>query len=179
MGLPRVLNAVIPLIALIALVGLNSLLDLIKSTTAKYIFISLIVTLVAAYPFTYRRQGVVFDKGLFAMPENVIIDEEVRPFVMAQAPDLHQRLVYTAHPYFGISLNIDHFDSLQNKDIYHLHQERAPAGAIVLWDDWFSVAESGFPLDKLKEQEGLTLLKEFKVEGGKKTKFAVFIANKK
>jgi hypothetical protein len=49
----------------------------------------------------------------------------------------------------------------------------------VLWDDWFSVAESGFPLDKLKEQEGLTLLKEFKVEGGKKTKFAVFIANKK
>lgn len=177
MGLSRVLIAVLPLAAIIALTGFDFVADLVRPPFLRYIIQSAAVLIILFYPFTYRERGIVFNKNLFVIPENQLIDEQLVPYLKQNVSGLNDRLVYYSLCYVSVALNIDHFNKNRHRDITASYEEPFPEGAIIIWDDWFSVAEGGVSFDNLKNNKNLKLLKVFERPDHKRSiKFALFIS---
>jgi hypothetical protein len=168
---------VVPLVALIALAGLDFCLGWIKSVRFRNIILIAVVLIIIVFPFTDREEGVVFNVGLFQLPDNELIDKEIVPFLTENIENLNDRLFYYSHCYFSIALNIDHFDDSRHRAMQRLTAETPPNGAMIIWDDWYSVAEGGIPLDQLSNDKNLVLLKEFtKQISERKIHFVLFVS---
>jgi hypothetical protein len=162
MGLPRVLIPIVPLVAIIALIGLNFILNIVVSSKIRSIILILVVIVIISYPFTVREEGVVFNSNLFNVPENELIETEVTPYLRQTIVNIDEQLFYYSQCFLSISLDIDHFNDSRHREMNRLLKETPPKGAIVIWDDWFSVVEGGISLGQLKSNKNLKLLKDFK-----------------
>ena len=90
---------------------------------------------------------------------------------------MYLHLLYYSHGFLSIALNIDHFDECKHREMYRLSNETPPSGAIVIWDDWFSVVEGGISLDLLKHNKNLELMKEFKTQyNNRLIQYVIFIS---
>lgn len=162
MGLARVLIAVVPLIAIISLVGFQTVTNRFQNPIVKYFFLCGISLLLCLYPFTNRPQGVVFDDKLFVLEENRLIEEEVAPYIETAFPDYSTNTVYFSHPYFSVALNIDYFDSKNHREMQYLRTDKVDGGAIIIWDEWYSVIEGGVNLEQLISDNRFELMQTFK-----------------
>jgi len=174
MGLPRVLIPVVPQIALIALTGVNFLTSKLKPSVLKWI-LPAIIGIIMVFPFTRRSEGVVFNKNLWSLPDNELIEKEVVPYLRQNFQNLNDRLLYYSQGYFSVLLNIDLFDASRHREMSRLSVENAPEGAIVIWDNWFSVVEHHISLEQLKHDKNLKLIREFTLQDNKRfIEFVVF-----
>lgn len=174
MGLPRVLNAVVPLIGIIATIGLQTITDLFYKPIFKRIIVVSILMLVIIYPFTDRREGVVFNKNLFTIQENNLVDEEVVPFLKNEFSNFTENKLFFSHPYLSLSLDIDYFDSRKHAEIQNISNELT-TNTLVIWDEWYSVVEGGTQLNELINNPQLIYLKTFeRTENNRLIKFVVF-----
>ncbi len=177
MGLPRVLIPLVPLVALIALSGIGAVSSSLGNK-GRQVLIVMILLVVSVYPFTQREKGVVFNQAMFRLPDNELIDREVVPWLKSNTGNFNGKLFYYSHAYFSISLDIDHFNDSCHRDLLRLSGEVPPKGAVVIWDDWFSVVENGVTFERLKSMDNLKFLKEFEThDHDRVVKFAVFIAS--
>ncbi|MEI6682717.1 MAG: hypothetical protein WCO44_08815 [Bacteroidota bacterium] len=177
MGLPRVLIPLVPMVALIALSGIGAVSSGLGKT-GRQVLIGMILLVVSVYPFTHREKGVVFNQDMFRLPDNELIDKKVVPYLKSNTGNLSGRLLYYSHAYFSVTLDIDHFNDSLHRDLLRLSGEVPPKGAVVIWDDWFSVVENGVTLERLKNIGNLKLLKEFEThDHDRVVKFVVFIAS--
>jgi hypothetical protein len=175
MGLPRVLNGIIPVIALLALIGLETITSPLKNNTIKNGLILLIIVVIIVFPFTNRPQGVVFNNELFTINENNLLDEEVLPFLKQEATNKLPNPIYFSHPYISLALNIDYFDPTQHREMQHVFSDEIPSETIIIWDEWYSVMEGGVTLEALKNDGRFTLLRTFqRQEQERMITFAVF-----
>lgn len=178
MGLPRVLIAVIPVIAIISLIGVQTITDRIKNTKINYLILIGITVIICYYPFTHRPEGVVFKKDMFVLEENRLIDEEVAPFLKKNLPSYSNNTTYFSHPYLSMSLDIDYFDSKKHRDMDFLLTDQLEKGTIIIWDEWFSVMEGKVNLEVLTEDESFELIQSFeRKENDRLIQFAVFKKN--
>ena len=177
MGLPRVLIPLVPVIALIALAGIGTVSSgLGKSGRRALIVIILVV--VSVYPFTHREKGVVFNQDMFRLPDNELIEREVVPWLKSTTGNFNGKLFYYSHAYFSLALHLDHFNDSCHRDLLRLSGEVPPKGALVIWDDWFSVVENGVTLERLKNMGSLKILREFEThDHDRVVKFVVFVAS--
>lgn len=174
MGLPRVLNAIVPLIGMLSVVGLQTMTDLFYKPVYKKVIIIVVVLLVGVYPFSERNEGVVFNKNLFVLNDNNLIDEEVVPFLKNEFTDLDQRKLFFSHPYLSLALTINFFDSNQRVEIQNISTELT-SESLIIWDEWFSVVEGGTSLEDLNSNPRLTYLNTFeRVENDRQIKFVIF-----
>jgi len=182
MGLPRVLIAIVPIIAIISLVGLQTITDRIKNSVIKKLIISGFTLLICFYPFYDRPQGVVFDEKLFVLEENSLITEEVIPYIKKEFPDYTNAKLYFSHPYLSLALNVDYFDPKYYRKMQYLQTDIISKETIIIWDDWFSVTEGGISLEFLTSDNRIELMQTFqRQEKDRMIKYAVFktTANKK
>jgi len=178
MGLPRVLIAVVPVIAIISLIGLQSITDWFKNSIIRISIIGGFVIAILVYPFIYRPEGVVFDKKLFTIEENKLIQEEVVPYIKEKYPDYSNSRLYFSHPYLGLALDVDYFNSDSRREIQHIQVDTLAFDGLVIWDDWFSVIEGGISLEHLKNKRGLELKKKFHRQEKDRTIQYVIFQNK-
>ncbi|MBL4592821.1 MAG: hypothetical protein JKX68_03275 [Flavobacteriales bacterium] len=150
MGLPRVLIAVIPVIAIIALIGLQTITSKLKNSILKKTVVGSFILLICFYPFTNRLEGVVFNDELFVIEENRLIEEEVTPYIKKEFPDYKNQRLYFSHPYLSIALDIDYFNTRHHREIQHLQLDTIESNSIIIWDDWFSPIEGDTELELLK-----------------------------
>lgn len=177
-GLPRVLNGVIPLTALIGLVGLNQILEAIVSTTIRKSVIAVVLSIVMIYPFLKREEGVTFHSKMFVVKENELFDNDVRPYLQNTVPEISTQMFYYTHSYVSMSLDIDHFDYSKHRELNRITEEAVPKGAILIWDDWYARKGDLVPLEQLTHDTNLSLVKEFmQVEGDRTIQFAIFVSN--
>ncbi len=170
MGLPRVMICVLPQIAILGLIGLETIAEKIHNQLLKRIIIGAATVLICVYPFTYRSQGVVFNANLFSLPENELISEEVSPYIKKQIPDYAKRLIYYSNPYLSLTLNIDHFDYYFHREMSRLQNDtNFPNDAVIIWDDWYSVTEGGIALEKLTSDSRFVLIKTFERRDNNRT----------
>lgn len=160
MGLPRVLISVVPLIAIIALGGVQTITGTINNLLARRIVGFAITAAVCLFPFSYRPRGIVFNKELLTVKENDFAAREIIPFIKTHIPDYINRRLYYTPPYLSLALNADHFDTAQHKDIHHLlYDAQIPKSAVIIWDSWFAVSEGGISFEQLRNDKRFTLLK--------------------
>jgi len=177
-GLARVLIPVVPLIAIIAVKGLNKIVDHLKRPLIKKLTIVLILTVVICYPFTtYREKSVIFDRTLFSDVENQLVYEEVAPYIKKEFDDDEKLVFYYGSPNLSLYLDLDHFDPDIHQPFHELFISDVPDGAIVIWDNWFCRAEESAELDDLLQNPNFKKLKTFKRTDRMKTvKYVVFRA---
>ena len=175
MGLPRVLIAIVPIIAIISLIGLQTVTDRIKNSVIKNLIISGFTLLICFYPFTDRPQGVVFDEKLFVLEENSLITEEVVPYIKKEYPDYSNAKLYFSHPYLSLALNVDYFDPKYHREMQYLQTDIISKETIIIWDECFSVTEGGISLELLTSDNRIELMQTFqRQEKDRMIKYAVF-----
>lgn len=175
MGLPRVLNAVIPVIAIVAAIGVEFLTDRIKHSTIKNIAIAAIIIIVISFPFTNRPEGVVFNETLYNVEENNLIDEEVVPYLHRTITTESSPPLYFTHPYISLTLGVDYFDDSERRELKRVNDSQLESNSLVVWDEWFSVVEEGVTFADVSNSDQLELLEVFeRKENERLIKFAVF-----
>lgn len=177
MGLARVLIAVVPLVALISLAGLQTISNRIQNTKMRSTLISGIVLLVCFYPFTERPEGIVFNDKLFVVEENKLIANEVVPYIKKQFPNYSETRLYFSHPYLGLALDLDYFDPAHHQEMQHLITDDISKGTIIIWDDWYSLREGGIALSFFSDENRFELLQTFQKQiKDRKIEYAVLKA---
>lgn len=176
MGLPRVLNAVIPEVVLICLIGMDVITEKIRSLAMRRLVITLTVIIICVYPFTPRAEGVVYGKQLFVVEENELVGEQVIPYLEKEFPDYHNRVLYFFHPYISLKMDIDFFDPKQRRETQKALTDTVSANSVIIWDDWFTATEGGMKEERLANDKRFQLLKTFERKEKERTiKFQIYV----
>lgn len=174
MGLLRVFIAVMPLIAILALVGYNLLnWELFRNKKIPgYILQVLFLAYIIVFPFTSNPAAIHWEKDMNLSKEQEM-SKEVIKFIHEDIGENH-RFVY-AYPTFSILLNIDHFDQAKHFELTLENLEYLEPGDIIIWDSWF--ARTGRLISKEvlnNNNDLLELYNEKSIEDEKTIEFAVY-----
>ena len=156
MGLERVLAAVMPVAALVALKGFEALDAIIgKKPWMSYTFLALTIAAVAVTP--WMKYAIPFP----LTPEEKTIKEAVA--WIGTSPYASRQIYYTDNnvPYY---LGADPY---QKPALVHLfgdakYLDTIPAGSLLVWDAHFGANESKVPLDSLLGNHHQQLVKYFR-----------------
>jgi hypothetical protein len=173
----RFIACVLPLSAIIALIGFEWVLEKVKVIRTIQLLSGIFILMLVIYqPF---RHGMLPTRTA----KNFAVMEELATWLI-NSPYSNRRVIYT-DPMFPHYMNIDPFDQQKCFKIYN-YQDTDPAsllkpGELLIWDTQFAGFEGRLPFDTLIKNKNLKLLKDFKpkedftVIGGEKYKVAVFI----
>ncbi|WP_317899090.1 hypothetical protein [Aurantibacillus circumpalustris] len=176
MGLKRVLIGIIPLIALISLIGFNFISERVhsKPKLKKGVQIFLI-GYILLFPFLPNPSAINWEKDMMLNPDQKIAIQ-VSEFILNEKL-INYPLLYN-HRYLSIPLNIDYFDSKKCLQITSENIKTMKAGNLLIWDNHYGEFESGFRQGKLDSNSTLTNIGIFKTnELGKNAIFSVYKKN--
>jgi hypothetical protein len=160
-GLKRVFVAVVPMMAIVALRGLNVSTDLLERVwkPAKPIFFSLWVLYALIFPFTNNPGAVQWSRDMVERGDQTLSHQVAQYIRDNNLRDGH--LFYTAHPQINIDLNLDNFNPQQSVRYEPPHLKILKKGDIIVWDNLFSPLDVGVHLKMLEALPQLKALKIF------------------
>jgi hypothetical protein len=167
-GLGRVLNAVMPMFALIALQGFNFLTHLIKNTTIRYWFSIIIATYILIFPFTKHPSAINPDISL-KLEADQKTGKQISDLIIQQFPDY---VVYVLHPQVMLTLGYDIFDKNKIRDLRDVFIKPLAEKSIVVWDSRFGVIDGGISLENMKNETQLIEIQHFNTDNN--FKFVIF-----
>jgi len=178
LGLIRVIGAVTPLAAIMALSGFDVLADVFSKYRKITVAVSALLLLWIVYEgVTTHRDGFKRSK-----PQQIL----AQACNYLKENDLDKYKIYYFSGYIPYRLGIDPYDSQHSSEgVPHISKisDAIPDNSIIVWDAHFGPNEGRTPLDKLLNDNGLQVLKifrpkkPFKVLGG--YNYAVYIFQKK
>ncbi len=175
-GLNRVLIAIVPLICLIALRGLEFLEQVLP--TKPYRFGRLVkygsIIFVLIFPFTSNPAAIDWQKDMnLSMEQELAV--EVGNYLKSQSFSESATWYFSA-PYLSEVLNMNPYEWEKRRNISEGTLKLLKEGDLVVWDDWFAVVDSGVNLEMVSSIAGIELLKAFERESnGRMIKFVVFV----
>ncbi len=157
MGLSRVLNAVMPMFALISLCGFNFLQTFLRNEQLKRAVNFLLISILLIFPLTSNPAAIRPKKNLI-LEDNQEVAANIAGFLKAQYPD---HTYYLLHPQLALSLDVDYFDTTKIKDFGKYWKEPLPKNAILIWDSWFCVVDADISLDKVDSDARLERINNY------------------
>ncbi|TPG67170.1 hypothetical protein [Hymenobacter nivis] len=149
-GLVRVLASMTPLLAIIALRGLEVVCALGRTPAVRQRIALGAAALMVGFLFTGLRMGLRWQRD-FAAPGDLALAEQAAAWYRQQ-PGAPVRSVVLDHPGIALALGVDVFDRQARPLAFadgHPSVAQLPVGTLVFWDEWFSVVEGGLPLEML------------------------------
>ncbi|MEI6409125.1 MAG: hypothetical protein WCR52_07070 [Bacteroidota bacterium] len=173
MGLTRVFVGVMPLMALLALDGYQSLGALVENRGKLNVVVpALLTALIVVLQFTGSPSAVHL-KDL-RLNKDQLTANRVADFI--RHSEYGGRRVAHAHPYLSMALGIDHFDSAQFMDLKPDVFEQLKFGEVVIWDSWFAVVEQNITLEMLEKRVDLQKVFEAsEPDRDRKVQYVVFV----
>lgn len=174
MGLLRVFIGVVPLIAVISLIGFNFITEDIfkgKKVTIQIIQ-ALLIAYILVFPFTSNPAAINWKKDM-----NLSVDQklgiQVADFILPQV-NSGQRFIY-AHPYLSEVLQLDHFDVNQRLELTNDIIDQTETGDIVIWENWFAVVEHGVTKKSLDSNgQFVNIYNSSTIDDGREIIYAVY-----
>ncbi|MGB0839966.1 MAG: hypothetical protein ACPGXL_07490 [Chitinophagales bacterium] len=166
MGLKRVFVGVVPLMAIIAFHGWQTLGKIIASQsyrTAKVIR-TLLLFYVLVFPFTGNPAAIKWDKAMRLTPEQHLVEEVAH--YLKENDLLDGNVIIHAHPYLNHLLALDPFDPKRRQYLTSGTLKRLPQNSVVVWDSWFAVEDNGVGLELIEAQGKLVKRKIFENKAG-------------
>ncbi|MCC3157638.1 hypothetical protein LJ737_10335 [Hymenobacter sp. 15J16-1T3B] len=155
-GMTRVMDAVMPLLAVIALQGLHLLTRLAPAPRRQTLAYALAAA-VLVFPLTGARTGFRWRTD-FSRPAEQQLLEHVAGQLRPRAAG---RLLLWDHPYWGVALNLDPFAPRRHQLLNTWRENQpVPAGTLLLWDNWFSSTEARVSYGQLRQDARLRLVRE-------------------
>lgn len=174
MGLSRVLNAVVPLLSIISLIGFNYITrwKYNGKFPLHYLVYILLISYVAVFPFFHNPASIDWKKDLRRSPEMNLI-QQIAEGVSKNQPD---KFLYYSNPYLSYALNINHFDKSKHLCFTDWQAEKKlKPNSLIIWDNWFSVTEERTDSLSLYQNPQLRLFIRYEtMEGTSKKIFLVF-----
>jgi len=174
MGMSRVLTTMVPLLAVISLIGFNFLIDWrfrSKFPLQAIIYVP-IIAYILIFPFLSNPASIDRKKDLQRSPEMKIM-HIVASDINKSYPN---KFLYYSNPYFSYALNINPFDRSKHLCFTDWQVEKSlRPNSLIIWDNWFSVVEERTDSIILYQNPELHLLKRYETGGeNPKNIFLVF-----
>ncbi len=176
MGLKRVLIAVAPLIALIALNGFNLLTEnsLLKNNIIKKSISIVLIISVVVFPFTSNKAALSWEKD-FSLSVNQKLAKQVFEY-LENNNKLYNDKYFFSTPYLSELLNINYFDETVRQELTIENIQKSNSNDIIIWDSWFCVVENGISEEKIRSQGFLKEVKSFKtMDENKEISYIIFV----
>ena len=141
LGMARVMLALVPLGALIALEGLALLWALLPEAwgRARWVLPGLVAAYIAVFPFSGNPAGLKLPRDLELQPDQALAKSAV---AWLEGQGTLPKPLYVSHPSLAMFAGLDPFDSTDVQTLRPL-LKGVPQGSILVWDSWFSVKEDG------------------------------------
>ncbi len=157
MGLKRVFVGVMPLMAILALIGLNTLTEpvVIRKKAIGRAIQLIIVIAVCVFPFTSNPAAVKPERDLL-LSKDQLVANSMADYIQEEMGTEH-RFIHM-HPYLSQALDIDHFDTEKHMEMTTAILNELRPGDVLIWDSWFCVVERGISLEMLEKHPLLALV---------------------
>ena len=108
--------------------------------------------------------------------EDQILAKSTTEFILQN--HLNQNKLIYSHPYLSFLLNVDHFDKNKRDELSKESIENMKDGDCIIWENWFSITESGIEKTQLDKDNSLIQLYENDgIEKGRDILYAVYKKN--
>jgi hypothetical protein len=169
-GLKRVLVAIAPLTAIIAVHGLLLISGLLKGK-ASHMSKASIAAIVMIFFFAGTPASSLHRKDLMLTDSQHIADEAASFLSSEKLNSGHK--FYCNYPYINYVLKIDPFDSSKYQFLNSAILKTLKKGDMIIWDDWYSPTEGGIKLEDVNKSANLKEINSFKTA---KNEIVIFIA---
>lgn len=174
MGMSRVLNAMVPLLSIISVIGFNLFNDWKvkgKLLLPTLVYIPLIGYLLI-FPFLHNPASINWEKELCRSPEMILM-HTIADNIKTQYPG---KFLYYSNPYLSYSLNINPFDQSKHLCITDWQKQKVlKSNSLIIWDNWFSKVEERTDSTLLFQNTKLKLVNRFEIQNfDSKKVFLVF-----
>lgn len=159
MGLNRVLICIIPFLAIIALIGINTITeDLLGSykkigTIVKVLLFGYLIV----FPFTSNPAALDLNKELNPNTAEQAA-QETAAYITENYEDYR---IVTANIHFCQLLEIDCFDSEEKVFLNNSELNKLRSNDLVIWENWFAVVEQAIGSEQLDQHPQLKRIKTF------------------
>jgi hypothetical protein len=146
-GMTRVLAALIPLMAVVALSGLDAISRLVPTEPARTRLRLGLAALVFIYPCTGLNLALRWQRD-FGPQGDLVLGQQLADWLKATYPQGPKPLV-TAMPSVFLQLGIDPFAPSVHLPGVVMSNEPLPPGTVVVWDDRLAVTDHGLTREHL------------------------------
>jgi len=164
LGLTRNLLTVAPLMAIIALAGMQGLFQAFHEKAKPVLLASLLSTFcIIGFLYSNSRYtlSIPEDFQLNPLQELAI---EVADYIQKEHPRTY--MLYHYYPYINVVIDQDPFEWQNFKVLFkEVIDNPLPKNAIIIWDDWFSVMDGKVTLEMLNNNDEIEFVKSFKTKG--------------
>lgn len=160
MGLTRVFVSVMPLMAIIAVDGLNSIAanKYLNPKLASIIF-SVVIAAVIITPFTLDKYRYQPQKDFLLSDEQLVLKQEVKPLMESRFKNY--RVIFT-DPNVPFIIGIDPFNPSQSGWYYDIQTpSNLKESEVLLADEWFSKVEWNRPIESILNDSTVELISTF------------------
>ena len=162
-GLKRVFIAIIPLILIVGLEGLESLLLLFSSHKTRTRIIRVTTIIILIFPFTKNKMALGLPQNYHLSPNQAVVDEVA--LWLQSSKNKHNTVSYANH-YFAMSLDIDMDNPKKVLALGLAKENYLPKGTIVLWDSYFAPSDQGVEQSFFVNNQDYKQLKAFSTTNG-------------
>jgi len=182
MGLKRVFVGISPLMAIMALIGYNFIIEeLLKNKRIPRIFAQrFLLIYIMIFPFTSNPAAPKWEKALnlsgsqecaLKIADYFNEHPEQNP---AKNPKKNTRFMFI-DPYLSVALHINHFDPAIRTELNSGALNGLHSGDIVIWENWFAVVERGITKKSLDENPKLKFMFDSNVWDNRDVEYGVYL----
>ena len=178
MGLKRVFVGIAPLMAIIALIGYNFIVEeLFKNKRIPRIILQrFFLIYVLAFPFTSNPAAPKWNKSLQLSGSQTCALKIAHYFDEHPPQHLKQKVRFVfVDPYLSQALDIDHFDPTVRTELNSGALEQLQSGDIVIWENWFAVVERGITKKTMDENPKLQFMFDSNVWDNRDVEYGVYL----
>jgi hypothetical protein len=157
-GLIRVMNAVMPFFALIALFGFNFFINSIKNIKAQSIVKQLIIVYFIVFQAIPHPSSINWKTDL-SLDEGQVFANQTAFFLKEKYPN---HTYFYLHPQIPLALNMDNFDKKKFRNFSDVKDSiNLTSNAIFVWDNLFCVLDAGIHLEEVMKNPKLEIVKSY------------------
>lgn len=175
LGLTRNLLTIAPLMAIIAVAGMQSLWKLLKLNPQSRKIISFASILICAVYLYSNTPYTIKTPEDLKLSNLQMMGNEVAAYIEENYSDA--QINYHYYPYLNVIRGQDPFDWRSHKRLFKdIVDQPLPGNALVIWDDWYANMEGKITLEMLHANEQLEFVKSFDTidRDDRKRTFAIF-----
>lgn len=148
MGMERVLIGIVPLGAVIALLGIDMVTGFFpeKFAIGGKILAGLFVVYICIFQFTPNNAAIKIS-SFETVPDQMLMDEASQ---WAKKEGYGDRILWSAYPAAAFYMEVNPFDSTRYKQIMNIDHGDVPVGSLIVWDNWFGLTEGGITIGFLE-----------------------------
>ena len=149
LGMPRIIDGIMPLIILLCVYGFNQIEEFTKeklgNTNNLFIYASVLVISINSVYMIARYSGNIGTAGFDLKPStDELVENKMADYIKQKYPDYKNlQLLYNA-PYLSLALDIDPVER---------PTKAASSTKLYIWDDWYSAQEGKTTLNMLQNDK--------------------------